>query len=312
MRNWSRAVPAIVLVAVAAAGCSALVTDTDLTGDIIADLRTRQGAPIDDARLLLFRGNTQVEYVRTDARGRAVFRDVPRGTYGVLVPLQGDIQGLSSLGTGRPDGNLAVPITVVGGEQIPLEFTLLKMGTGVYEALVLDDEGLPIANVEIVTYTPDRFLESRVTNAKGRVRFEDIPFGPFGAYAIVPDSVGGPGVPPINHQGMFFDAGHIEARTYTMTRCRGTIRARLLDQADLPVPDYPVALFTATTYQRTVSTDAGGDALFTAVKCNEYFVTAEARSGFSVTNERGQGFQDGLRVTLGATLTPTIRVRRLP
>ncbi len=305
--------PRVVLLgALLVAGCSALVTDALLQGRIAVELKTRQGAPLRDVRLTLFRGTRQLEYARTDSLGRVLFRDVPRGTYGILAELKEPIRGLGALGTGGGDGNVRMPINIVGGEEAAVAMTLLKFGTGRFEAAVRDNDSLPLRNIEVVAYTSTAILGSKRSDSLGIVRFDSVPFGPFGAYAIVPDSIGGPGVAPINIQGMFFDAGHFEGRTYTITRCRGTITTRVLDQANAAVPDHPVALFTATEFRRRVNTDASGTAVFTRVPCGEYFVTADSKAGFAVTYERGLGFQDGLGITLGASLTPTLRVTRLP
>lgn len=300
------------LVALLVAGCSALITDTVLQGRIVVDVKSRQGVPISDVRLVLFRGDRQMEYAHTDSLGRVIFREVPRGSYGIFAVLQDPVRGLSALGGGQPEGNVKAPVNIVGGDEAPVAFTLLKVGTGVYEAVVRDTDSLPLGNVEVVAYTPTGFIGTKRSNAEGVARFDSIPFGQFGAYAIVPESIGGPGVAPINRQGMFFDAGHFERRTYTIARCRGTITVRVRDQANVAVADYPVALFTATAFQRRVQTNASGNAVFSQVGCGEYFVSAEAKTGFSVTNTRGQGFQDGLRITIGVALTPTLRVTRLP
>lgn len=302
----------VLLGALLVAGCSALITDAVLTGRIAVEVTSRQGAPLRDVRLILFRGTRQLEYAQTDSLGRVLFRDVPRGTYGVFAELKEPIRGLGALGTGGGEGNAQVPINIVGGEEAAVAMTLLKFGTGRFEAVVRDNDSLPLRNVEIVAYTPTGFIGTTRSDNTGIARFDSIPFGPFGAYAVVPESIGGPGVPPIVRQGMFFDAGHFERRTYTITRCRGTITARVLDQANAAVTDYPVALSTATAFQRRVNTDASGTAVFTQVPCGEYSVSAEAKAGYSVNNVRGQGFQDGLGITLGAALTPTVRVTRLP
>lgn len=310
MKDWRYHVAAM-LAAVTIIGCSTLVTDAVLNGRIAVRVVSRQGVPISDARVLLFRGDRQMEYTFTDSLGQVLFRDVPRGIYGVFVVLQDPIRGLGTIGA-PSEGNLQTPIEVMGGEEIPVDFTLLKVGTGVFEARVVDDDSLPIANVEVVAYGPSAEIGVKRTNANGIARFEAIPFGAFGAYAIVPESIGGPSHPPINRQGMFFDAGHFERRIYPVVRCRGTIVTRVLDQSAMPVAAYSVSLFTSTTFQRRVVSDAAGDAVFTQVGCGDYFVSADPNPGFSVTYTRGLGFQDGLRITSGVSLTPVLRVDRQP
>jgi hypothetical protein len=300
------------LAALLAAGCSALVTDTVLQGRIAVEVKTRQGTPLSDVRLTLFRGDRQLEYARTDSLGRVVFEEVPRGTYGVLAELKEPVRGLGALGAGGGEGNVKLPINIVGGDEAPVAITLLKVGTGTFEAVVRDNDSLPVGNVEITAYTPTGFIGTKRSDAAGIARFDSIPFGPFGAFAIVPDSIGGPDVAPIDRQGMFFDAGHFERRTYTITRCRGTITAQVLDQANAPVANYSVALYTASAFERRLTTGVTGLATFTLVRCGEYYVTAEPAAGFTVNYVRGQGFQDGLGVTLGASLTPTLRVTRQP
>lgn len=309
MNRWSRA---LLLGALFAAGCSALVSEAVLEGKITVEVKTRQGTPLPDVRLVLFRGDRQMENARTDSLGRVTFRQVPRGTYGVLAELREPVRGLSALGAGQPEGNVKAPIVVVGGEEAPVAISLLKFGTGVFEALVRDTDSLPLANIEVVAYTAAGFIGTKRSDAAGLVRFDSVPFGAFGAFAIVPESIGGPGVAPINQQGMFFDDGHVERRTYTLTRCLGTITARVRDQSNVAVADYPVSLFTSTDFQRRVRTDGTGTAVFTRVRCGEYYVSADLAAGFSVDYTRGQGFQDGLAIAVGSALTPTLRVTRVP
>jgi hypothetical protein len=303
---------ALLLAAGALSGCSTLISDTELEGRIAVEVRTRQGAPIQDARLILFRGNQQLEYARTDSQGRVLFRDVARGTYGVFAELKDPVRGLGWLGTGQPEGNVLVPIDIRGGEEFPARITLLKLGTGTFEAVVRDNDSLPVPNIRVVAYTPSAIIEEKLTEADGTARFDGIPFGSFGAFAIVPESIGGPGIAPIVRQGMFFDAGHFERRVFTLQRCRGTITARVRDQSNLPVADYPVRLYTAVATTALAQTGANGEVVFSKLPCDEYGVIIEPKSGFSATYERGFAYQDGLRITLGASLTATVRVNRLP
>lgn len=310
------ALMSVVVAAVAAlvtTSCSSITSDAELHGRITVKVKQRQGAPLDRVRLVLFRSARELDYVVTDSLGRAEFDAVPRGTsYGVFAILSDPVRGLSAIAAGQPEGNVVAPIAIDGGDESPVTITLLKLGTGVFEGDVKDNANLPLVNVEVFAYTPSGFIGSQRSDATGKVRFTNVPFGQFGAYAVVPESIGGPGIAPINRQGMFFDAGHLERRTFTITRCLGSITARVLDQANALVADYPVNLFTATGYVSVVRSNATGNALFGALGCGEYGVSAQPQSGFTVNNVRGQGFQDGLRVNLGSALTPTIRVVRTP
>jgi hypothetical protein len=128
--SWFR--QGLLVAAAFLSACSTLISDTELEGRIAVEVQTRQGAPLTDVRLILFRGEQQLEYARTDSLGRVLFRDVARGTYGVFAELRDPVRGLGWLGTGQPEGNVLVPIDIRGGEEFPARITLLKFGTGTF------------------------------------------------------------------------------------------------------------------------------------------------------------------------------------
>ena len=293
--------------------CSALVSDAELQGRLTVNVVTRQGAPISDVSVLLFRGDRHFARTLTDSLGRAIFRGVPRAPgYGVIATLADPVRGLGSLGTGLAEGNIIAPIAIEGGDEIEVEMTLLKVGTGIFEAQVLDQFNLPIVDIEVFAYTPVRFIGSQRSDAEGRVRFTEVPYGIFGAYALVPDSVGGPGSGTVTVEGFFFDAGHLVRHTYVVTRCLGSITTRVLDQFDTLVVDYPVNLYNSQRFLRLTRTNAAGEVVFSGVSCGGYGVSAAPNMGFSINNVRGEGFVDDIFLTAGQAITRTVRVIRNP
>lgn len=193
--------------------CSALTSETAITGEIDVEILGRQGQPIPDARVILYTGNRHVQYLRTDAQGRGTFTLVPRATYGVFVPLEDGVFGLGRVNGGGDEGNIQAPISINGGDRGSASFTLMKFGFGTYEAVVRDSTGTPVAGIPVTVYSDVADYETRVTDASG-VALLSAPFGPVGARVTVPDPNNPGDSITILRQGLFMDAGHFVSREF--------------------------------------------------------------------------------------------------
>lgn len=88
-----------------------------VTGGAFGEVRDRNGAPVDDCRIVLYdRGgegrSSALRVVRTDARGAFVCRDLPAGRYELRAEKSGQgkvtLQGLAVAGNGSDSGPFAV------------------------------------------------------------------------------------------------------------------------------------------------------------------------------------------------------------
>lgn len=303
---------AMAALALFAIGCSGLVTDTPITGDIAVQVSGRQGQPIEGVELLVYSGARHYGYARTDASGRALFRELPRADYGIFAALKDPIRGLNWITPGADPGNGRVPIRIEGGDREDVSLTLLRFGPGTAEVLVEDDEGARIPGVPVTFFSANGIIGSVVTNDTGAVRATDIPFGAFGISVPVPSAIGGTGAPDVWIAGLFMDGGHVERRTMVLPRCRGTIAVTVRDDANATVPNYPVRAFTATQLLDPVATDASGAAMIAGLRCGEYGVALRAEPGFAIDDVEGQAYVSGIVLTRDATQSVLLRVRRAP
>lgn len=213
----SRALRAAVLgtLALFLLACSALTSETPITGEIDVEILGRQGQPIPGARVILYTGPRHVQYLRTDATGRGRFTLVTRAEYGVFVPIEHRIVGLGNLSPSGDEGNIVAPIRIEGGDRGSARFTLLRVGLGRFEVTVRDSTGAPVPNVPTTLFTDVADEETRDTDANGVVGF-DAPFGPVGVRIRVARSATASDSITLLHVGEFMDAGHRVARTFTV------------------------------------------------------------------------------------------------
>jgi hypothetical protein len=99
-------------------------------------------------------------------------------------------------------------------------------------------------------------------------------------------------------------------RQFNVARCTGTVSVVVFDQDTLPVANYPVQLYTHLGAYAYASSGINGIASFGSITCGGYGVIAEPNAGFSVTYDRGLGFQDGLTVTNGGVVNTRLFVTR--
>ncbi len=312
LRRAQMAKVAMAAMALFTIGCSGLVTDTPITGDIAVQVSGRQGQAIEGVELLVYSGARHYGYARTDAAGRAVFRDLPRADYGIFAALKDPIRGLDWITPGADPGNGVVPIRIEGGDREDVSLTLLRFAPGTAEVIVEDDDGERIPGVPVTFFSATGTIGTLITNDTGAVRATDIPFGAFGISVPVPAAVGGEGAPDVWIAGLFMDGGHVERRTMVLPRCRGTIAVTVRDETDATVPNYPVRAFSATQLFDPVPTNASGVATLPGLRCGEYGVALRAEAGFEIDDVEGQAYVTGVVLTRDVTRSVVLRVRRLP
>jgi hypothetical protein len=300
---------ALVLAALAVVGCDALLTRPILYGTVRVEAVSRSGTPLPGIRAELYTSFRPMGYAITDAQGRAVFNRVPRANYGVVMLLPSDYALLSEI-TSAPPGDRVDGLAIDAGVDTTLRFVFARRGLGAIEAEVVNLEGTPLSGVTVTFYSSSRILGARFTNSSGIARIDSVPFGQYGALILPPDSLGITGQNALFRDGLAVDRDFTPRARFEIPTCQGTIIATVRDQLDATVADYPVSLYASTGIKRTLSTGGAGTATFTDVACGNWGVLAGNAPGFSVTFERGFGFQDGLQLTAGASLGAELRVER--
>lgn len=299
----------VALAASAVAGCDALLTRPIPYGTVRVEALSRSGAPLPGIRALLYTSFRPMGYAVTDAQGRAVFSRVPRANYGVLMLLPPEYALLSEFSS-APPGDFADGIEVDAGVDTTLRFVFVRRGLGAIEAEVVDLDGDPLGGITVTFFGPSGILGERFTNAGGIARIDSVPFGRYSASVSPPDSLGIVGQTSIERDGLLVDRDVTPRPRFEIPSCLGTIVATVRDQFNATVGDFPVSLYSSAGIKRTISTGAGGAATFADVACGNWGLLLGDAPGFSVTFERGLGFQDGLQLLAGATVQAELRVQR--
>jgi hypothetical protein len=297
------------LTILAATGCNLAVRDGVPYGTVRVQANSRTGVPLPGIEVMLYTGRRPMGYARTDAAGRAVFRQVPPDNYGVSMQLPEIYADLSEL-TGVPPGTLQDGIVVAPGGDTVVAFTFARRGLSAIEAQLQDSLGGAIAGVQVDFYRSTGVVGTAVSNTAGIARLDSVLTGQYGAALQPPDSLGVPGAPFQFRDGLIVDLDSVPRATFTLATCYGSIAVSARDQADAAIAGIDVTRYRSAGTTRQATTDAGGDVTFLDVPCGEHGVKLEPLAGFTITMVRDSGFVDGLVVTKGAALSATLRATR--
>ena len=299
----------VAFVALALGGCEQLLTSPTPYGTVRVEARSRGGAPIPGVRAELYTSFRPMGYEVTNDSGRTVFARVPKAQYGVVLTVPAGYALVSTI-IGGAVGERIDGLNIEAGADTTLRFTFARLGNGVIEAEVKDQEGTLLAGQLVTLYRGPTVLGSVRSDALGIARFANVAFGQYGLFLTPPDSLGVRGAATIFRDGVPVDAEVVARPVFVVTRCVGTIRPRVIDQDSLPVPGMPVTLYSGAGNRASGTTDSQGRVTFTGVPCDNWGVFANGIAGYNVTWARGFAFQDGLALTHRATLEPTLRATR--
>ncbi len=295
-----------------ALACEGVVSMPENYGVVRVEARSRSGLPLPGIPTELYTGLFPVAYATTDAQGNVTFRRVPRGDYGISMALPTEYADLSEL-LGGPTGTIKDAIPVMPGTDTTLRFTYAIRRPGSIEAEVVDQNGDGIPGITAGFYTSTQFIGTRLTNAAGIARADSAPFGMYGVFILVPDTIGA-----ANPGQLYSDAGTVvdfdvvPRVRFTLVSCIGSVRAQVLDQFDDAAPGATVILYTGSGVRRTLSTGADGRATFSGIGCGNYGVAITAAPGYTFNGAFGFGYRDGLVLTSGAELDAALRVSKNP
>jgi len=299
----------LALLALATLGCEQLLTTPIPYGKVRVEVRSRGGAPIVGVRSELYTGSRPMGYSVTDDSGRTTFARVPKAQYGVVLTVPTGYALLSTIIGGAP-GVQVDGLNIEPGADTTLRFTLARLGNGVVETEVKDQDGLVVPGLNVSLYRGPAVIGTAPTNTLGIARFANVPFGQYGVFVTPPDSLGVKGAPTVFRDGVPVDAEVVARPAIVVPRCLGTIRPRVTDQDGLAVAGMPVTLYRGSGTREVSATDAAGRVTFANVPCDNWGVFGTGIPGYNLIWERGFAFQDGLSLTHRATLEPTLRANR--
>jgi hypothetical protein len=311
VRRW--AIAAVVLGAVA---CDKWLTEPSLYNTVTVVVTTRNGSPVPGTSLTLYTGQRPMGYAATDASGQHVFQDVPQGDYGVLANPPAGYDVIEHL-IGGPSTLVRDRLNVADDTLSPVRFTFLKRGPGTLVARVVQSNGTPIAGVNVTAYAPTTVDGKAVTDAAGFVAFPNLPFGVHGLVVERPplyrDFVKPGDSLYAVRDNLIVDAGSNDTTTFRLARCAGTLRARALDAAGLPVAGVTAVFYTATQQLALLVTGSDGFVSFGQAPCaTQLGVLITPAAGYTVADGRGSRFIDGLTVANNATVDVVFHLTKTP
>jgi hypothetical protein len=255
-------------------------------------------------------------YATTEASGRFVFQDVPQGDYGVNASPPAGYDPVEKL-IGGPSTLFQDRLNVSDDTLSPVRFTFLKRGPGTLVARVVQSNGTPIPGASVTAYTPTTVDGKAVTDSAGFVSFPNVPFGVHGLVVVRPplyrDFVKTGDSLYAVRDNLIVDAGSNDTTTFRLSRCVGTVRARALDGAGLPVAGVTAVFYTPTQQLALLVTGADGFASFAQAPCaTQLGVLITPAAGYTVAEGRGSRFIDGLTVANNATVDVVFRLTKSP
>lgn len=285
------------------AACSDLLTDGYDYGEIEVRTVRRSGEPVPGLDLALYGRGRDLGYGTTGDSGRFVFRYVPQGRYGVYVGISEAYRLLAG-----PEANVVDTIRIQPGERQEVTFTFLKVGSGTLAAQVSLETGEPAAGVRVRVYSFRGTAAEGVTTAQGRVEFPDLPFGNYGI-EVQPAPGFSPAPGTLGYiDGLWVEEGSYETARFTLSKCFGAVRARIVDQTGRAASGVAVRLYTFRGTLARGATDAGGEFLFSNLPCGDYGLALELPLGSSVPN--GRDYVDGIQVLAGLEVPVRFDVSR--
>lgn len=261
-------------------------------GDLEVRVEDPEGEAIAGVQLQLFSSSGVVAEFESDSTGVRRFADLPFGDYGVraLPGLGYQVEGFTS----EVDGLL------VEGDWVERTTLLLDRCIGSIRIEALRESGDPVSGLAVTLYTPEGEVATVVTDGAGHADFPDLFCGDYGVR-----TPGRSGKTLVAPAAGFLDGLVVEHRDerlarFTFRPCEAVIRVQVEDEAGTPVPGAVLALYDRDGSLGQGASDLSGIFIFEGVPCgDDRAVDVEPPAGFSVPNERGRRYVDGLALGEG-------------
>jgi Carboxypeptidase regulatory-like domain len=185
---------------------------------------------------------------------------------------------------------------------------------GTIDVNTVRSNGDPVPGVQLLLYTGVRPMAYGTTGMDGKYLFRFVPRGEYGVKATPPDGYGLPAGTPDYVDRLDMAPGQHESVTFTyLPACEGSIQAFVQDSTGAPVQGAGLTLYDAQSIITMATSDANGTYTFTGLTCTTQFgVSVQAPAGYSVVQQRGSSFFDGLSLTDGEVLTVTFILNAAP
>jgi hypothetical protein len=307
---------AALALALFAGACDAWLTRPVRYNTVEVAVHQRSGAPVAGVPLVLYTGARPMGYGSTDASGHYTFVMVPQGVYGVqliadstFVPIENVLRG--------PISTVVAGLSLTHDTVAHADFTVLRPGRGTISVKLVGDSGQVVPGADVELFDPRTSRDHAATDAGGIVTFHDVSFGLYGVRVTRPvpyrDFVTPADSLYTVRDGIVVDAGSADTLRIPISRCVGTVTARIVDQNGAPVPQTAAVLFGGTlAASQQQRSSAQGTVTFTNVPCvYEVGVQINPPDGYSVGAGRGLNVIDGIKVGNRSTVSLSFTVRKL-
>jgi hypothetical protein len=160
--------------------------------------------------------------------------------------------------------------------------------------------GEPLPGITALLYVGYRPMGYLRTDARGTVRYDDIPENVYGVLMVLPDEyVGWDEVTTVPRRDLVDDIRVVAGTDTTLhfeflRRGTGTVVAYAIDEDSLPVAGLLVTLYRSSGVVTQDTTDESGRVVFLNVPLGVYGVFTNAPPAFGVSGTRGLVYRDNL------------------
>ena len=309
MRFCVRFVIGLTLASMGSGACADRIFEVAEYASVTVDVTRLSGEPVAGVHLDLAIGAASIAIAKTDEAGRYVFDFVPPNIYVLYAgPPTGYVRLEELLDV--PISAFVTGIVIEQGDRKNFTFTYLKVGPGRIEVTVTEPDGIPVEGARIFLSSPFEVVEEEVTGPTGRITFDPVHFGNWGVRVAPPDFHGDAAEPDPFQDGIIIEDGSVQETIFSLERCEGDLKVRVLDESGGSVADHPLILYRSSGVVEEGRTGSGGERTFGPLPCRGFGIALVRIPGWKFEEGRGTGFIDGIEVTRGSSQAFTFYVER--
>ncbi len=189
------------------------------------------------------------------------------------------------------------------GEAESVGFIYLKEGPGTITATVREPGGGPVEGAVVSLFSPQGTLTEETLQGGTTLTFDAVPFGNWGVRVAPPEVYLDQGEVFFEQDGLIIEEGSQEAAEFVLEKCLGTLRARVRNPEQNPVPDFPVRVYQPQGTVEEGTTGADGTRAFGPLMCRNFGLALMPKLGWEYEEGSGKSYYDGLKVNRGEERT---------
>lgn len=275
-------------------------------GNVHVYVESSERKPLAGIRVILYSSKGSVAEGLTDAGGIYTFPPVPLGNYGVFALRPAAYTDSAENPLPSRDG-----LIVDQGSNSTATFNFARC-IGTLDVRVRDNTNAPVPGT-LLTYYGNFGVQDSILGADATRHITDVPCGIYGVRIRPP--VGwtvNEGRGTTFQDGISIHRGTAADVTLRVVRIgRGSIRVRIVDENDNPVPNIRTVVYTGQGLVADVVTNSSGSVLVSDLLVNnEYGVRIVPDPFYSAPEGPGSTFNDAIKLVDGGTREFVYRITR--